>query len=169
MGRSLVSSKENFYICFMLTKCQVLCLLVLTSLTQCVGCGGEERIKVNGTVTLAGQPVPKAVVMFMSDAGGRPVVANTDEEGQYELTLMGSGDGAVAGSYRVTVVALEEEGELSARPPVDEKNAMLAEIRGKTREPRWRTPKRYASPGTSGLSFDVKANEENLANFSLVK
>ncbi len=59
------------------------CLLIAACLA---GCGGDglQLVQVNGTVTLDGQPLVGAAVIFHPD-GGRPSVGETDSEGRYSL------------------------------------------------------------------------------------
>ncbi len=65
--------------------------------------GEAASAKVEGTVTLDGQPLAKAKVTFHStDEKGRVLSAMTDEDGKYRLTV-GKKDNAVPGTFRVTI------------------------------------------------------------------
>ena len=80
----------------------------------CVG-GCSSRPKdfpalapVTGTVTLDGQPLQKAVVMFLSEKGVAASGA-TDANGRYTLLYRGSADGASPGRNTVTVTTLPDD------------------------------------------------------------
>jgi hypothetical protein len=50
-----------------------------------VGCGsGPKVVKVSGILTYKGQPVKDAYIDFVPDKGGRPAVAETDDQGHFE-------------------------------------------------------------------------------------
>ena len=62
-------------------------------------------------VTIDGQPIADAIVSFLPDDGQNPANGSTDASGRYELTSFTRGDGAMEGSFRVTIVKYEKEGE----------------------------------------------------------
>jgi hypothetical protein len=58
---------------------------------------------VQGKVTVQGKPLAEAVITFLQvDPQGTTSVAETDEEGRYELTYMGR-TGAAAADYKVAI------------------------------------------------------------------
>jgi len=139
------------------------------------GCSkGPSRPKtysVSGTVTLNGQPVDGATVVFVPKALGTwgaaapqgPQVATgeTDAQGRYSLGTFAKGDGAIPGEYLVKVfkypkpaapAGTSSGGEEEYRPP--EENAPPPPA------PKNMLPEKYANEQTSGLSFTVepKAN-----------
>jgi len=76
------------------------------------GCGGgtdewvEAREKVypaSGVVTLDGQPVEGATVIFHSTTNKISAQGMTDEDGRYHVMTYEDNDGAVAGKHTVTV------------------------------------------------------------------
>src|SRR5215203_2395650 len=78
----------------------------LLSLTACGdGTGFDKRYPVKGTVNYKGVPVEKGSITFKpTDANGHAatgVVAN----GRYYLTTAVDGDGALPGSYQVSISA----------------------------------------------------------------
>ncbi len=84
----------------------VLVLLLPAMALGIIGCGRSdlpELGRVQGTVTLDGKPLAGVIVMFQPDAG-RPAVANTDSEGNYELMYTNDTKGATAGQNTVKVV-----------------------------------------------------------------
>lgn len=142
---------------------------VLVMLTGCQrGTGRPKTYSVTGTVTLNGQPVEGATVMFVPKnpgEGAQPATAETDAQGRYQLGTFAKGDGALPGEYLVRVVKFpkaqtstggatsEDEyrppEETAAPPPPAPKNEL---------------PAKYADEKTSGLSFKVepKSNTFNI-------
>ncbi|MGB9689416.1 hypothetical protein [Thermogutta sp.] len=140
-----------------------------------LGCSrGPSRPKtypVTGTVTMNGQPVEGATVIFVpksaaagpaGSAGGTqaqgPQVATgeTDAQGRYQLGTFAKGDGAIPGEYLVKVFKYPKAatpagtggGEEEYRPP--EENAPPPPA------PKNLLPEKYANENTSGLSFTVE-------------
>ncbi|MBR9802873.1 MAG: carboxypeptidase-like regulatory domain-containing protein [Rubinisphaera brasiliensis] len=83
--------------------CLAACLLALSCVTGCGGGDGPELATVSGTVTLNGQPLHGAVVTFLPKSGGRPAMANTDEDGHFKLNYSSTEMGGVVGSNTVRV------------------------------------------------------------------
>jgi hypothetical protein len=77
------------------------------------GCGGTSGpYKVEGIVKLDGKPVSGATVMFEPLAqGGHGASGFTGTDGAFRLTTYNTGDGALAGEYKVMV---KKEGSDSA-------------------------------------------------------
>lgn len=115
------------------------------------GCGSNSAATVQGVVTLDGAPVPAGSISFVPATGGAQSYAMSDESGNYEV-YTGREAGLTPGQYRVTVVARE-------RPKVNQTELGGPAPAGDSLTPRW-----YASPDTSGLTFDVKpgSNDINL-------
>jgi hypothetical protein len=69
------------------------------------GCGGKNKpVRVEGIVTLDGNPLAGATITFVPEQEGRrPASGVTDDDGSFELTTFQAGDGALAGDYKVTV------------------------------------------------------------------
>lgn len=71
------------------------------------GCGGssapEGLINVYGNVTLDGEPLPNATVIFTPVEGGRPAAGVTDSGGDYELEYSAGTEGALPGKYQVSI------------------------------------------------------------------
>jgi hypothetical protein len=119
--------------------------------TAPLGCGpkGPELGQVCGTVTLDGNPLEKAVVMFQPTQG-RPSFAVTDEEGHYEIKFTIDDQGAQVGTHKVVIrseIPSEMEDQAAAR----------AEL----------LPKRYhdesqltaeVSPGANTIDFDLTSS-----------
>lgn len=120
-------------------------MLGLIALATCfAGCGGRFEAKLNGKVTLDGEPLPTGNVTFRpTEVGGSAAYARIDESGYYAVQT-GRDYGLPAGTYNVTVMAREKPavqyGKDGAPPPS-----------GKQITPDW-----YHSANTSGLTVDVK-------------
>ena len=155
----------------------------MSALAVCafIGCSDDGRpptYKVSGLVTLDGKPVEGALVSFMrTDNGPHNAVATTDASGKYELTTFESRDGAVEGSYNVTVTKYGKEKEVSPYEVGSENitieegdaegyedaysKAMAGGTKGWKPPKTWNdVPDKYATSNTSGLSFDVAASKE---------
>lgn len=127
--------------------------LVAIGVSLIVGCGGggdPDVVSVTGTVTMDGQPLPNATVVFISGQG-RPSGAITDENGQYELNYTGDQKGARIGTNRVQITTAQGPSETMEGEPV----AAVPET----------VPKKYNDQ--SELEFEVTADGENVANFDL--
>ncbi|MBI3468310.1 MAG: carboxypeptidase regulatory-like domain-containing protein [Planctomycetes bacterium] len=84
-------------------SCCGVSLILMIALSP-VGCeGGPELGIVTGTVTLNGQPVPNAFVVFTPKGPGRPSQTKTDAEGRFSLKFSGEREGALIGHHSVTV------------------------------------------------------------------
>ncbi len=88
-----------------------------------VGCGGSGNSlePVSGTITLKGEPLANASVVFSPAAGqpGPSSVATTDEKGYYQLTTLDLGKtGAVLGSHRVTITTAKSSDPNDERAPI---------------------------------------------------
>jgi len=71
----------------------------------CIGCGpsGPELGEVTGKVTLDGEPVHRATIIFQPVAeGGSPSIAETQEDGSYELYYTDR-PGALIGEHEVMI------------------------------------------------------------------
>jgi hypothetical protein len=82
------------------------------------GCGGGSgTVPVRGTVTFKGKPVPSGTVTFIPDSGPH-ATGELGPDGSYTVATYRSGDGAVPGSYKVVVVAVQDTSDrLPEVPP----------------------------------------------------
>src|SRR5688572_11184430 len=71
-------------------------------LAACAGCGSDapEIVRVSGTVTRGGKPVPGLIVHFQPE-GGRPSWGQTDAQGHYDLDYDPDHRGAKVGKHKV--------------------------------------------------------------------
>jgi hypothetical protein len=130
-------------------------LVMFTTALVAGGCskkGGMETAPVSGKVTYRGKALPTGTVMFVPDEGPA-ATGEISSDGSYKLTTFSPGDGAVIGTHKVTITALQGMG-----------NA-LPEQRSATPPPL--VPARYLSGETSGLVAEVKPKTNNEVNFDL--
>ncbi|MBY0525770.1 MAG: DUF4198 domain-containing protein [Gemmataceae bacterium] len=121
-----------------------------------VGCGGTKYAPVSGRVTLDGQPLTDAVVIFQPigdprDPGGPGSAAKTNANGEYTLKVVGPGDraGALVGKHQVRIST-----RTSSASPSDESANQTPE----------RVPAKYVR---DPLTFEVPAEGTGTAHFDL--
>lgn len=128
--------------------------IVVAALTV-AGCGGgtagPKTGQVSGTVTYKGTPVADATVVFYPTQG--PVATGvTDASGKFQLMTNKPGDGAALGMCKVTV---------TVNAPVPESDPASVEKAQKEAEQNAKIPKKYNAAESSGLSFEVKAGQND--------
>ena len=99
------------------------CLLALSVL----GCSGSDRPElapVTGTVTLDGQPLERAALIFRP-AQGRASRGITDAQGHYELTYLRDIHGAQVDSHTVTITTRTETKPVERLPAKYNKQTTL--------------------------------------------
>jgi len=128
------------------------------------GCssGRPKTYQVTGAVTMKGQPVEAATVVFVPVEGASYQAATgiTDASGNFKLSTFAGNDGAQEGEYRIKVskfnvkkptkeeqdryISMEEERKMQFgddKPAVPAKNLL---------------PAKYNDDATSGLTYTVK-------------
>jgi hypothetical protein len=112
-----------------------------------VGCGGDgpALVRVTGTVTRAGKPVPDLVVNFVPEKGYRSV-GKTDAEGKFTLLCVSGKEGVAVGQHKVWVqvapTGLKDDPE--AKQSTGKRSPELAAILRK-----------YGSADTSPLKLEI--------------
>ena len=83
--------------------------LVTAALSVAGGCGpgGPAVGQVEGTVTLDGSPLPKAMIEFQPDQGA-PSYGETDAQGHYALAYTVRRKGALVGHHTVRITTAGE-------------------------------------------------------------
>lgn len=110
-------------------SCLVVCCLL-------AGCGrGVTLVPVSGTVTVDGKPLPAGAIM-VAPADGRAAGGRIGADGRFTLSTWQAGDGVVAGTHRVEVIATKP-------------------LAGNRRQ--WLVPKDVRSLATSPLRLEVTA------------
>jgi hypothetical protein len=117
-------------------------LMLLVSFVSVVGCGDgrPQRVPVSGTVLIDGAPVPHGFVTF-APPKGRSASGQLDKQGRFTLTSYEPGDGTLAGTQRVAVLARESISETKAK---------------------WHAPKKYGDPNSSGIIVEITGPTDDL-------
>lgn len=122
-------------------------LLALVALAA-GGCGGgskDEGVTVTGRVTLNGDPLPKAQVVFEIPNSTEQRIGGVGEDGRYEVK------GVPVGKVRVAVRTSFLQGQAMADRNFATKAGAKAE-----RASVVMVPARYENPGTANLEFTVE-------------
>ncbi|MEM7475508.1 MAG: hypothetical protein AAF483_11005 [Planctomycetota bacterium] len=130
-----------------------LALLVVST----VGCGGSNKgprtVPASGIITLDGQPVHDAAIVFTDAKGEYFAHARSDEEGKFSLNAFEYKTGAVPGEYMVAIQRTvvnesqfdeEPEEEGSAEEPPEEESEHEGDDEGGA--VRNDLPAKYATP-----------------------
>jgi hypothetical protein len=135
-----------------------LCLLLLVPL--CPSCSSSGLNTVQGTVTVKGQPVKGAVVIFHPKGGeakGQRPSGVTKEDGTFTLGT-GNKPGAPPGDYVVTITWPVEEGPVKFKKGSTEQEEppLVDQLKG-----------RYANAANSTLTATIKSGSNKLNPFEL--
>ncbi|MCA9047644.1 MAG: carboxypeptidase regulatory-like domain-containing protein [Planctomycetaceae bacterium] len=126
------------------------CGLILSVILFGCGSSGPEIASVEGTVTLDGQPLANASVVFVPE-GGRPAGASTDAQGKYVLNFSEDRQGAIPGKNVVRIS--------TARGETTDDNGQMVPGSPET------IPAKYNAQTT--LEFNVEPGKVNTADFTL--
>lgn len=77
-------------------------LVVLLPMSAC-GKPGVQIGAVRGTVKMEGRPLPKALLRFAPEGGGRSAQGITDDQGHYTLSYTARLSGALVGKNKVMI------------------------------------------------------------------
>ena len=141
----------------------VLACFALVCVTMVIGCGGAPvdpnrptTFEAGGTVTYNGSPLEGATVAFLPQDPKAPGASGrTDASGKFVLTAFEAGDGAVPGSYLVTISKVEKVADAS-----DDSEAEVV-------VPKSLIPEKYNTPQGSGFTAEVTEGGENQFTFDL--
>jgi len=144
-------------------------LIPLVSLTT--GCGGAESVQSGAApttvnVTLDGQAVEGATVVFVPTAGGgRSATGRTNSQGRVEMGTTNPGDGVFPGKYQVTI----SKSEVDPNTVIEDGHAYFEEHGKSPPSPKsiHHIPQVYTVASTSDLSADVSLDQENHFEFEL--
>lgn len=137
-----------------------------------LGCGDDsgldQRYPVSGMVTVKGQPLPSGRIDFLPDdpEKGRPATGEI-RDGAYRLTTLNENDGALPGSYKVTVASRQVD-TTKVVATIKEKGggARQHEVAKAQQSAKNLIPPKYLLAETSGLTAKV-AEQSNDLNFDL--
>lgn len=116
------------------------------TLVAAMGCSNHPEIApVSGRVTIDGAPLTVGFVRFVP-AGARSSTGKLNAQGEYRLTCLTEGDGAIVGEHQVEIVATEVLTSSTIKHFV---------------------PKKYANGRTSTLTCSVPAGGRDDADFEL--
>ncbi len=158
------------------------CAALLGLSVLAAGCGkgktGErpKTFPVSGTVTMKGQPVPDAQVVFQAQGKTPSATGFTEANGKYTLMTFEANDGALPGQYAVAIFKYDQpaaaasggsgsaETSMGGMPTdyVPPGMAAPAQAAG----PKNLLPAKYADAQSSGLTATVKEGTNEL-NFTL--
>jgi ribosomal protein L27 len=138
--------KKNFNII-------VICFPLLILLLFCSSCGQSRPAlgKVEGTVTLDGQPIKNGNIIF-STKGTRDAAGIIEDGVIKRVTTFDEGDGTPVGEATVAIIAFKE---VKKAPNVSGDTNSIGEstILG---DEEFLVPPRYMNPETSGLTATIK-------------
>jgi hypothetical protein len=121
------------------------------------GCGGPKPVPVKGSVTLDGQLVDNAQVLFTPVEGNKVASGVTKEDGTFELTTEKPGDGAVPGDYKVTVTYTDPVGVTG--PSGNTQQAMMGAMKSaqeaKRKRQKFYIPPVYTTVGSTPIQQKV--------------
>ena len=135
-----------------------------------LGCGDSsglaKRYAVYGTVNYNDKPVEKGRITFTPTAPEGRVAAGDILDGSYSLTTAEPGDGALPGSYKVTVLAKEvDDTQLKAIAKGGQFHHDKAFAKA-VKTAKALVPSKYSLADTSGLTAEVK-EQSNKVSFDL--
>ena len=138
---------------FIRTRSALLVCVSVALALSVTGCfRGPKLGTVTGTVTLDGEPLENAEVVFQP-TGGSPSVATTDSAGQYELEYTKDKPGAVVGTHIVRITtqttSIDESGnEVQIPQRVPERYNYRSELF------------REVKPGENKIDFPLETEPE---------
>ncbi|VTS04524.1 transthyretin-like family protein [Tuwongella immobilis] len=122
-----------------------------------VGCG-PGTTKVNGKVTLDGQPVAGATVTFVGDGHSGTGTAFTKPDGTFEMVSpVDANAGILNGKYKVLITKIDSKNADKIADPTskDAIKQMMAAAKGGSAAPKNQLPTQYASPDKTPLTVEV--------------
>jgi hypothetical protein len=136
-----------------------------------LGCGDDsglaKRYPVSGTVTYNGAPVPKGNINFVSATPTGRAATGEIENGKITLTTATSGDGALPGSYKVTIISQDmDTSKLQAESKGGQFRHGSDEMIKAQKAAKNLVPPKYKLADTTDLTAEVKA-EANTFKFEL--
>jgi hypothetical protein len=128
------------------------------------GCGDDsgldKRFPISGNVKVNGAPLEKGTITFNPTTPEGRAATGSIENGRYSLTTVTPNDGALPGSYKVTVVAKEIQEADAAKIKEIAKGGQAhhdATFAKANKNAKSLVPSKYSLADTSGLTADVKA------------
>jgi hypothetical protein len=143
-------------------------LVLLLVLLPVGGCNTELALQpAEGLVTLDGEPVADAAVLFQPlNSDGPPSHGTTDEAGKFSLTT-NNRPGVKVGKYRVAVSKVEMPNLHQTAQTTGEGEKRVGFLDEGQLKEVYLLPKQYVDVMTSALTADVQGNAKNYFTFSL--
>ena len=151
--------------------------LVISGCAKSKTAGRPKTVPVTGTVSLKGQPVAEAQVVFKPKGNSPSATGLTDSSGTYRLMTFDV-EGAVPGEYSVAIFKYDQA--TLAAPSSSSSSAETSQggmpddyvppgigAPIKTSGPKNLLPAKYADASTSRLTATVKESGENRIDFNL--
>jgi len=133
-------------------------LFVLLGFATFLGCNsGPERpptVPAEGVVTLDGQPVSEAAVIFIADVGSYNASGITDKNGTFKLKAFEEKAGAVPGSYKVEIT----------KTIIEQTTTKAGESGANV---KYGVPVKYASMATSDFAIKLSDKGDKEIKFDL--
>ena len=137
-----------------------------------IGCSGgdewtenlPETVEASGVVTMDGQPVEGATIVFSPESGTHAGHALTDSSGRFSASAFPSKGGMVPGSYKVAVnKTVERKGKPTTGPDA------AHDPPGGNVEWYNALPEKFMNPNSSGLTATVPEGGTTDLKFELKK
>jgi hypothetical protein len=149
--------------------------LLLATLPCLSGCqrgpARPKTVPVNVEVSYRNKPVSGATVTFVPKGGPRGAVGRTNAQGQAKLMTLVTGDGAIPGSYRVTIDKLLDEAGPTGKSQEEYEAFWKAQKDGPAgRLPplKCELPWKYGQIEKTELTAEVSEEGKNSIRFDLV-
>ncbi|MFO0863660.1 MAG: carboxypeptidase-like regulatory domain-containing protein [Gemmataceae bacterium] len=148
---------------------RIVAMISVLILGACVGCGSNPKAgqqpthPVTGKVLLNGTPLEGATVTFHPTGKSVGASGTTNATGEFRLTTYEQNDGAVAGTFKVTVKKMESEGKAKEIAPgvLDPNGAVTAA--------KSLVPAKYTTPEQTDLTANVTDAGPNQFTLELKK
>jgi len=142
--------------------------VAILSMSGLAGCGTDEDqiklVRVTGTITQNGKPLPGADVSFVPDGGNKdstPGVDQTGPEGNYMVRYKGR-NGVAPGKYKVIVTPPDPASE-SQVPEKFKNDPMMFKIMKQAQGP----PKKSAAESKAGVKSEFPAEVPDSSSVAL--
>ncbi len=97
-----------------MTKCKLVCLLMISTLVGCTRHSDPLRAEVHGNVSLNGQPIQDGSITFMPVEGNKgPTAGGAVKEGRYSIS---KAQGPIVGKNRIELHSARYTGRKFPRP-----------------------------------------------------
>jgi hypothetical protein len=125
--------------------------------------GLSKRYPVTGNVTYKGRPLVAGNINFIPTSGSATDRAATApiENGRYTLTTATENDGALPGTYDVTITSTEVD-LTEVKANMKGGSGHQDDVLRATRNAKSLIPAKYGFPDKSGLKVEVKATSNTL-------